>query len=489
MTTDLLMALTVMLPLIGAMLAFAWPRVARWIGVLSTWTLLPLGAGMAIHVWRNGPLEQAVGGWVEPIGIALRADGLTIVMMLMLSVVGSWISLYAFTYFGPASKGKEGHKARYFWPLWLFLAAALNGLFLSGDLFNVYVTMELQSLSAVALVALAHSRAAMNASLRYLAVGLTGSLLYLMGVALLYGEHATLDITLLATRMTGESGSWLALVLMTAGLLMKGAMFPMHFWLPPAHSSAPVPVSAILSALVVKSSFYILLRIWFQASPGMIPFDAGQLLGALGAGAIVWGSIQALMQERLKLLIAYSTVAQLGYLFLVFPLAAATEARGPVWTGGLIFLLSHATAKSAMFLAAGNIMRAAGHDRIKDLHGVTGAIPLSVGAIGLAGVSLVGLPPTGGFVGKWFLLLAGLDQGQWWWIAVLLVGGLLSAAYMVRLLTHAFTQGPETKQWRKVPGFMEWSAVALALTAFLLGFVAGWPGRLLENLFLQGGGP
>jgi formate hydrogenlyase subunit 3/multisubunit Na+/H+ antiporter MnhD subunit len=262
----------------------------------------------------------------------------------------------------------------------------------------------------------------------------------------------------------------------------------MHFWLPPAHSSAPAPVSAILSALMVKGSFYILLRLWFEAFGELIPDAAAQLLGALGAAAILWGSIQALVQDRLKLLVAYSTVAQLGYLFLLFPLAAVAEARDAIWTGGLVFLLAHAAAKAAMFLAAGNLALAAGHDRIKDLKGITGAFPLTVGAIGLAGISLVGIPPTAGFVGKWFLLVAGLHQGQWWWVAVLIIGGLLSAGYMIRLLTYAFTRGPESRSWGGIPWIMELSAMALALIAFLLGFAASWPARLLENLFSRGGG-
>jgi formate hydrogenlyase subunit 3/multisubunit Na+/H+ antiporter MnhD subunit len=195
------------------------------------------------------------------------------------------------------------------------------------------------------------------------------------------------------------------------------------------------------------------------------------------------------VQERLKLLVAYSTVAQLGYLFLVFPLAAAAGSRGTLWAGVVMILLSHAAAKSAMFLAAGNVQRAAGHDRIRQLGGLTRLLPLSAFTIGLAGVSLVGLPPSAGFVGKWLLLGAGLRQGQWWWVAVILAGSLLAGGYVVRLLTHAFTRNPEATAVRPVSRSMEWSAFGLALLSLALGAAGTGVARLLEDVLQRGGAP
>jgi formate hydrogenlyase subunit 3/multisubunit Na+/H+ antiporter MnhD subunit len=478
-----------MLPLIAAIGAFACPRAARSIGLAAALILVPLTGCLASMVWRGGVLAQSVGGWVAPLGIQLRADGLAVLLLLAVSVVGLLISVYARGYFGPAKASAAAREARYFWPLWLFLLASLNALFLSGDAFNLYVALELSGLSAVSLVALAGDRAALGGALRYLFVSLTGSLSYLMGVALLYGAYGTVDLALLAERMTAEPHSRVALSLMTGGLMMKSALFPVHFWLPPAHSSAPAPVSAALSALVVKAGLYVLLRLWFEAFDGDVSYGAAQLIGVLGAAAILWGSLQALTQERLKLLVAYSTVAQLGYLFLLFPLAVDSGRRPALWTGGLMFLLSHAAAKAAMFLAAGSIQRAAGHDRIKDLDGITHALPVSAFTIGLAGISLVGLPPSAGFVGKWLLLGSSLEQGQWWWVVVILGGSLLAAAYMIRLLTHAFTQTRETRALRRVSRGMEWSAFALALLSFALGFAATGAARMLENVLLRGGGP
>jgi formate hydrogenlyase subunit 3/multisubunit Na+/H+ antiporter MnhD subunit len=483
------MVLVPMLPLVAAIGAFAFPRAARSIGSAASLALVPLAAILASMVWGGGELAQSVGGWAAPLGIHLRADGMAVLLLLMVSVVGLLVSVYARGYFGPARAGAAGRESRHFWPLWLFLLASLNVLFLSRDVFNLYVALELNGLSAVALVALAGDRAALGGALRYLFVSLTGSLFYLLGVALLYGGYGTVDLVLLSERMTSEPHSWVALTLMTGGLMMKSALFPVHFWLPPAHSSAPAPVSAALSALVVKAGFYVLLRLWFEAFDGDVSFGAAQLMGVLGAAAVLWGSLQALIQERLKLLVAYSTVAQLGYLFLLFPLALGSSQRELIWTGGVMFLLSHAAAKAAMFLAAGSIQRAAGHDRIRDLDGITHVLPVSVFTIGLAGISLVGLPPSAGFVGKWLLLGASLEQGQWWWVVVILGGSLLAAAYMIRLLSHAFTRTPDTRALRRISWGMEWSALALAVLSFGLGFAASGPARLLENFVLGGSGP
>jgi formate hydrogenlyase subunit 3/multisubunit Na+/H+ antiporter MnhD subunit len=194
--------------------------------------------------------------------------------------------------------------------------------------------------------------------------------------------------------------------------------------------------------------------------------------GGLGAGAIVWGSCQALVQARLKLLVAYSTVAQLGYLFLIFPLGAVGDGGFAAWAGVLLLLVSHAFAKAAMFLVSGNVLRAAGHDRIGDLAGLTRTLPVSMFALGLAGISLVGLPPSGGFAGKWLLLNASLVQGQWWWAAVILGGSLLAGAYVLRPLTGAFRREPAPLEPARVPRTMEWAALGLALVAFGLGFLA-----------------
>src|SRR6185436_12849884 len=189
------------------------------------------------------------------------------------------------------------------------------------------VAIELLTFAAVPLVCLDGRAETLRAALRYLLFALLGSVLYLVGTALLYGAYGTLDIVLLSHRVRAEPATLVAGALMTVGLLAKTALFPLHLWLPPAHAGAPAAGSAVLSALVVKGSFFIIVRLWFDVMPGLPGFAAAQLLAGLGAAAIVFGSVVALRQERLKLLIAYSTLAQIGYLFLMFPLAFDASGR------------------------------------------------------------------------------------------------------------------------------------------------------------------
>ena len=459
--------LIILLPLLGAMSCFLWPRYSISLGLITALTIVLCVTGLTWQVMEQGAQRYMVGGWGAPLGIELYVDGLSLLMLIITTLVGLGISIYSIHYF-------KSKKAIFFWPIWMFLWAGLNALFLSADIFNLYVTLELLGLAAVALVALAGGAEAVTAAMRYLLVSLLGSLFYLLGVVLLYHSFGTVDIAILAVRAEPSPAVWAAMGLMTAGLLLKTALFPLHFWLPPAHASAPAPVSALLSALVVKASFYILLRLWLEVFP-IASASLGQLLGLLGAAAVLWGGVQALRQTRLKMLIAYSTVAQLGYLFLAFPLATTMA-----WKGALYLLLSHALAKAAMFMAAGNILRFGGHDRIADLDRVAQRLPLTLSAFALAGISSMGLPPSGGFIAKWLLLDAALRTGQWWWAIILILGGLMAAAYIFKVVGYAFTQAELSQQTSTVPISMEWTALALALAAVLLGLLAPWPLALMD---------
>jgi formate hydrogenlyase subunit 3/multisubunit Na+/H+ antiporter MnhD subunit len=308
--------------------------------------------------------------------------------------------------------------------------------------------------------------------------------LYLLGTAILYGAHGTLDITLLSSRARPEPLAWIAIALMTTGLLAKAALFPFHFWLPPAHAGAPAAGSAVLSALVVKGAFVLIVRLWFDAMPGLLNLAAAQLLATLGAAAILFGSVVAIRQQRLKLLVAYSTVAQIGYLFFIFPLAGSfagdAAANSIAWTGGWLQLFSHAFAKAAMFMAAGLIAEALGHDRIADLGGIGRALPVTVFTFGLAGLSLIGVPPSGGFTAKWFLLLASAQEGQWWWALVMLAGGLLAGGYVFIVLGKALGGARVPYKCMKVSRTREVVALTVALCAVLLGLLPLEPSRLLQ---------
>jgi len=394
--------------------------------------------------------------------------------------------LFARADFSTPNDQKEARRPFAFWTLILAVWAALNTVFLAGDLFNTYVALELLTFAAVPLVCLDGRAETLEAALRYLVFALAGSALYLLGTALLYGAYGTLDIGLLAERVRSEPSTWTAIALMTAGLLAKTALFPLHLWLPPAHAGAPAAASAVLSALVVKGSFFVIVRIWFDVMPGLSTAVAGQLLGSLGAAAILFGSVLALRQTRLKMLIAYSTVAQIGYLFLIFPLLIGSAAAGTwgnvAWTGGWLQIVSHAFAKASMFMAAGLIAEALGHDRIAGLGGIGMALPTTVVAFALAGLSLMGLPPSGGFQAKWLLLTAATAEGQWWWALIILTGGLLAAGYVFSVLNQAFSKADGVMalltpiSWRR-----EAVVLALALCALFLGLL---PLRPLDVLLI-----
>lgn len=455
----------VSLPFLAGAAAFLFgPRVSRLANLPLLAVVLMLAAWLGMETFR-GELRYAVGGWIAPLGIELAADGLAAIMLIMTTAVTLPVAWYARVYFD------EPAKAAYFWPLLWFLLGAMNALYLSADLFNLYVTLELLGLAAVGLVTMAGAAAALAAGIRYLFAALVGSLLYLLGMALLYGAHGTVTMSLLAPLVAAAPHTSFALALMALGLMLKTALFPLHFWLPPAHGGAATPVSALLSALVIKGSFYLLLRLWLDVFGAVTTPAAGQVLGALGAAAILWGSIAALREARLKMLVAYSTVAQIGYLFLVFPLLHDEQAATHAVGGGVFQALSHAFAKSAMFLAAGNVVLSTQQERVDGLDGASARVPLTLFAFGIAGVSLMGLPPSGGFIAKWLLLKASLAAGQWWWIVIMIAGGLLTAAYVFRVLRSGFS--PARKEgFAPVPRTLEITALGLALGSLILGFCA-----------------
>jgi multicomponent Na+:H+ antiporter subunit D len=462
----------VVCPLLAAIVSILLkPRMRPLVGLLGTLGVLVSVTSLASQVSLAGPQEYAVGGWPAPLGIRLHADGLSAVMLLMSTLVGTITSCFAVGYFA-SGKGHFGMREReYFWPLWMLLWAALHGLFLSADLFNLYVTLELLSLASVPLVALAGGEALL-AALRYLLMALLASMLYLLGVALLYAEYTTLDLLILGERIEPGWTSAVAVSLVLLSLILKTALFPLHFWLPPAHSSAPAPVSALLSALVVKASFYLVFRLWYGTFSAVVSPAAEQLLASLGMLAILWGSVQAIRQDRLKLLIAYSTVAQLGYLFLVFPLTRLSPQSLAVWQAAVLFAFSHALSKGAFFMAAGSIQVACGHDDIARLPGFGPRLPLPFMTIGLASVALMGLPPSGAFMAKWLLLLECMRTGQFQLAAVIVAGSLMAAVYSFRILGRAFLEPPESPDCPKLPGSLVWPPLVLAVGAVLLGLLA-----------------
>jgi formate hydrogenlyase subunit 3/multisubunit Na+/H+ antiporter MnhD subunit len=479
MNTSLALAAAIVLPLAAALAAIVRPRAGAVAALVLGPAMAALTLWLAAAVLRNGPIALVVGGHLPPLGIRLEADGLSAAFLVVTAVVMGAILLYARPEF-PAERS-ETRAAAIFWPLALLVWTALNTVFLSADLFNLYVALELMTLGAVSLVALRNDAETTAAALRYLFFAFVGALLYLLGVGLLYARYATLDVALLAPLVEGDAVTLAGGALMTAGLAVKAALFPFHGWLPPAHAGAPSPASALLSALVPKAAFFILLRLWFDVMPGLATPDVVGTLAVLGALAVLYGSMMALVQDRLKLVVAYSTVAQVGYLFLVFALAGGAEAQpwsGRAYTGSVLHALSHALAKAALFLAAGLVIQTVGHDRMAGLDGLSRRMPVTVFAIALASVTLMGLPPSGGFVAKYLLLTSAAAAGEPVWAAVLVGGGILSAAYLFRPLSRMLARPAEpvaAERFRPVEAL----PLMLAGLAILLGLASSEPFRLV----------
>jgi formate hydrogenlyase subunit 3/multisubunit Na+/H+ antiporter MnhD subunit len=468
-----LLILAILLPVTGIILCFiVGGRHVDRIALGLTPFGLALAGAIAFRVGQSGkPVFYAIGGLPPPLGIALRADGISAVMLVAAAVILTAAAFYAREKFATLDGVRESRGAISFWIMLQAIWAALNIIFVGADLFNLYVALELLTFAAVPLVCMDGRPETLAAALRYLLFALFGSISYLLGVALLYGACGTLDISLLALRVRPTPAVWTAASLMTGGLLAKTALFPLHLWLPPAHANAPAAASAVLSGLVVKGSFFLTLRLWFFVLPALSTEQVAAVLGGLGSAAIIVGGVLALRQARLKLLIAYSTVSQIGYLFLIFPLAAGAHAWSTIgWSAGLMQVLAHAFAKAALFLAAGVLAETVGHDQIVKFGGAARALPLTFLTITLAGLSLTGLPPSGGFSAKWLMLQASIASGQWIWSLPALGGGLLAAGYMYRILTPALSDGKISIE-RPPKRYQEVIAFVLTLIALALGFV------------------
>ncbi|MCE9665304.1 NADH-ubiquinone oxidoreductase [Halomonas sp. M5N1S17] len=475
--------LVVVLPLLLGVLGAAcrpkrgWPAVlASLLALLPLLTLTPLVVSQGTQAWV---LE------LDGLTLHWRANGLTLLLLLLTQLLVLASAAYAPAYLRVAVQA-QGRGPAWLWPLMGLLAASLSLIWLAADLLTLYIGLELMGLSAVGLMLLPGREDALAAGMRYLLLALIGSLAFLLGLALLLGAWGRLDLAGLAEAVEAGPVLWVAMALLSAGLLLKAAAFPLHAWLAPVHGSAWTPVSALHAALVIKASFFIALQLWLVFAPQAAV--AAWVVGGMGAAAVVWGGLLAWRADKLKDVVAWSTVSQLGYLLIGFPLLIGTApaVASIAWDGVWLQLLAHSLAKAAMFLAVGNLMLATGESRVSGLAGASRRFPLALLSFGIAAISLVGLPPSAGFTAKWLLLHAALAAGQWPWLLVLAVGTLLSAAYVFRVFRYSFVEDVELEDYRPVPLRMDLIALILALASLLLGLAATWPLALLE---IAGGGP
>lgn len=459
----------------------AWLRPARMMPVLLACTpVLVAGLWMVMDAQQAGVLRWQ---WqLAGVDLALRFSGVSGFMLL----ITQWVALAAALYTpGHLALSRPGPQGRWLWPLMGVLVSALSLIWMAADLLTLYAALELMGLAAVGMLLLSGKGSAFKAGMRYLLLALVGSLAFLLGIALLLGYWG--ELTLMGLAQVVEPGpvSWVAAALMGAGLALKAALFPLHGWLTPVHENAWTPVSALHAALVIKASLFILLMVWSVLLPDT--WLAPQLVGWLGMAAILWGGLVAWRAASLKTLIASSTVGQLGYLMVAFPLLLGPQAsplpQALAWEGFWLQLMGHSLAKAAMFLAAGNLLLATGKSALQALAGTSRRLPLSLLTFGIASITLMGLPPSSGFTAKWLLLQAMVLTQQWLAVAALLAGTLLTAAYVFRVFRYSFDETAPRHDYQPLAPGMDAVALALALAALLLGLLAHLPLALL-----QGGG-
>lgn len=452
----------VLLPLLSALLMLLLPKMARLLQGIAAIACVVLALLLLQQIQQLGSQQLFIGGWNPLLAIRWQADGLTTLLLLLSAVLHLLVSIYAL------SVSARDKLAVAFWPLSNLLLASLQALWLSRDLFNLYVCLELLGMVAVALVTLSGDKA-IRPALNYLLFSLFASLCYLLGVALLYAAYGALDVLFLQGQLQANMLTAAALILITLGLMLKAAWWPLHLWLPAAHAAAPAPVSALLSALVVKGPLFILVLVWTTLAPAAFLSLAAYGFFVCALGALILGGIAAIRTPYSKTLVAYSTVAQLGYVMLALGLLLSfklPEFAAALW----LFVMAHALAKAACFLSIGEMQQTLGGGNVAQLKGASQTMPLAMFAFAVAGGSLIGLPPSGGFLAKWVLLLGLWQTQQFFLLLVLLIATLVSAAYIFRVVVLAFDRAEPTTPDFAPQILPQWLALLPALAVWVMAF-------------------
>lgn len=443
--------LLVILPLLAAPICSVLPRgrLAWLLATLVSWAVLAIAVILLVRVQAEGVISYAVGGWPAPIGIEYRLDGLNALVQLLVAALAACVLPFA----GRSVDDEiAADRQPGFYALMLLLIAGLLGIVATGDAFNVFVFLEISSLATYALIALGRDRRALLAAYRYLILGSIGATFYLIGIGLLYALTGTLNMQDLAARLPAVADSrtaHTAVTLVMVGLGIKMALFPLHLWLPNAYRFAPSAISALLPATATKVAVYLMLRFVFDIFG--VDFAFGRLalnevLLALAAAAMLSASLAAMQQRNVKGILAYSSVAQVGYIVLGAALATPTGL-----TASLLHLFNHALMKGALFMALGCVMLRVGRCDLDAIRGLGRRMPWTAAAFVVAGLSLVGVPLTAGFISKWYLVLAALEAGWWPLVILILVASLMALIYVWRVVALAYFAPNECQRREEAP--------------------------------------
>ncbi len=435
-------ALQVVLPLAAAPLAvLVRHRLTAFLLVLAAiWGAFAISVLLWLQVGASGPISYAIGNWPPPWGIEYRVDALTALVLMLVSGIAAVVLPYS-----RASVEDEIEPGLHylFYAMFALCVAGLLGITITGDAFNLFVFLEISSLSSYVLIALGRDRRSLVASYQYLLMGTIGATFVVIGVGLLYLKTGTLNMVDMADRlqdMTSHRPVLAALAFLTVGITLKLALFPLHQWLPNAYAHAPSAVSALLAATATKVAVYALLRFYFSvfgetAIFHRLPMEEIMLVLAL-AGMFIASTV-AIYQEDLKRLFAYSSVAQVGYIVLGISFDSVTGL-----TATLVHLINHAVTKGAIFLLLGGVMLRIGGVTLGRVQGMGRVMPLTSLGILFCGLSLIGVPGTAGFISKWYLILAALEKGQWWLVFLIVLSSLLALVYVWRFVETAWFRAP-----------------------------------------------
>ena len=458
-------ALQVVIPLVAApvCLLLRNPRHAWAWSTIVSWLVLAIAVVLVQNVYTGGTLSYAIGAWATPWGIEYRVDMAGALMVLIIAAIGAVVMPYAWR-----SIQHELHKkhAGLFYTCYLLCLTGLLGVVVTGDVFNLFVFLEISSLSSYVLISLGSTRRALTAAYQYLVMGTIGATFILIGVGLLYMMTGTLNMMDLSQRLPEVADTRtirVAFAFVTVGVSIKLALFPLHIWLPNAYTFAPSVVSAFIAATATKVGVYVLLRFFFTVFGIRFSFAAmhvGEILMLLAVAAILIASLVAVFQDNVKRMLAYSSVAQIGYIILGISLASTAGV-----SAGMLHLFNHAMIKGALFLAMGCIFLRLGSVELKDMQGLAKQMPWTMAAFVVGGLSLVGIPLTAGFISKWYLVSAVLADGYWPLAVLVLVSSLLALMYIWRVVEAAYFNAPGAEM-RKVK---EAPAVMLIPTWLLIG--------------------
>lgn len=460
-------ALQVVVPLLAAPLTvlLRQRRVAFAVVLAASWCAFAIAVALWWQVADGGTVSYPIGNWPAPWGIEYRVDRLSSFMLLLVSGMAALVLPYSHASI-EAEIAPEQHYL--FYTMFALCLAGLLGIVITGDAFNVFVFLEISSLSTYVLIALGRDRRALFASYQYLILGTIGATFIVIGVGLLYVMTGTLNLADMGRRLADVHGSrpvLAALAFLTVGISLKLALFPLHQWLPNAYAYAPSAVTAFLAATATKVAVYVLLRFYFsvfgQAQVfSRLPMQEMMLLLAL-AGMFVASTV-AVYQTDLKRLFAYSSVAQIGYIILGLSFDSVTGL-----TATIVHLFNHAVTKGAIFMLLGGVAASMGGASLARIQGLGKVMPLSSLALVLCGLSLIGVPGTAGFVSKWYLILAALERGQWWLVFLIVASSLLAVVYVWRFVEAAYLREPR----KDLGDATEARASMLVPTALLVGGV------------------